>query len=38
MDQAKWLKLSAIAFTIFWVGAEMLWFSARAIPPAPCPF
>jgi glycopeptide antibiotics resistance protein len=28
MDQAKQLKWSAIAFTIFWVGA-MLWWSGE---------
>jgi hypothetical protein len=28
MDQAKRLKLGAIAFTIFWVGA-MLWWSGE---------
>lgn len=31
MDQAKRLKLSAIAFTIFWVGA-MLWWSGEHHP------
>ncbi|MCK1636115.1 hypothetical protein IVA95_00595 [Bradyrhizobium sp. 157] len=31
MDQAKRLKLSAVAFTIFWVAA-MLWWSEERYP------
>jgi len=31
MDQARRLKLSAVAFTIFWVGG-MLWWSGEVHP------
>ena len=31
MDQAKRLKLSAVAFTIFWIGG-MLWWSGEHNP------
>ncbi len=31
MDQAKRLKLSAVAFTIFWIGG-MLWWSGEFNP------